>query len=372
MSSRAQFRVRDTEEQRQRRREADRERKRQKRAATRDAYRAANRLRMAAGRTVEPPEDTSARREAARTRAAERRSSESLEVTAARREIERGRAAERRSNESLEETAARRESDRGRAVIRRAEAQRQRSASARHDVLDQLRLGRLAANRDKFRHSLLLGPLSICYSCSRYTYPSGGSYVGCDSALFQPLHNSDSSHILPESEESVWVCTRCRTSLKKGKIPSFSVVNNIHVAPVPTELSCLNITEKRLICRVQAFMKLIVLPHGQRAMQGQAINFPVNTSELCSTLPRPVDRSGIILIAPPQSGSSDSTEVQRPSQYYAVRRPYVFRAIRWLKAHNQLYRDVEIDDDSLNEPDPEPHQPQQESEEGSPELKHRS
>ena len=296
MSSRAQFRVRDTEEQRQRRRKADRERKRQKRAATRDAYRAANRLRMAASRAVEPPEetaarreaartreaerrssesleDTSARREAARTRAAERRSSESLEETAARREIERGRAPERRSSESLEETAARRESDRGRAVIRRAEARWQRSASVRHDVLDQRRLGRLAANRDKFRHSLLLGPLSICYSCSRYTYPSGGSYVGCDSALFQPLHNSDSSHILPESEESVWVCTRCRTSLKKGKIPSFSVVNNMHVAPVPTELSCLNITEKRLICRVQAFMKLIVLPHGQRAMQGQAINF---------------------------------------------------------------------------------------------------
>ena len=276
-------------------------------------------------------------------------------------------------------------------MIRRAEAQRQRSASARHDVLDQRRLGRLAANRDKFRQSLLFGPLSICYSCGRYTYPSGGSYVGCDNALFRPLHHSDNSHILPEGEESVWVCTHCRTSLKKGKIPSFSVVNNMHVAPVstelsclnkipslvvnnmhvapvPTELSCLNITEKRLICRVQAFMKLVVLPHGQRAMQGQAINFPVNTSELCSALPWPVDRAGIIPIAPPQGSSSDSTEVQRPSQYYAVRRPYVFRATRWLKAHNQLYRDVEIDDDSLNEPNLEPHQPQQESEEGSPEL----
>ena len=82
----------------------------------------------------------------------------------------------------------------------------------------------------------------------------------------------------------------------------------------------------------------------------------------------PVDRAGIILIAPPQGSSSNSTEVQRPSQYYAVRRPHVFRAIRWLKAHYQLYRDVEIDDDSLNEPNPEPHQPQQESEEGSPEF----
>jgi len=114
-------------------------------------------------------------------------------------------------------------------------------------------------------------------------------------------------------------------------------------------------------------MKLIVLPYGQRALQGQAINFPVNTSELFSSLPRPVDRAGIILIAPPQGNSS---EVQRPSQYYAVRRPYVFPALQWLKAHNQLYSVVEIDNDSLNEPEAEPDQqrPQQESEDKSPKF----
>ena len=263
-------------------------------------------------------------------------------------------------NESLEETAARRETDRLRAMSRRAVAQQQ-SSSARHDVHDQRRLGRLAANLTKFRQSLLFGTLATCYSCSRYTYPSGGSYVDSDNAMLQPLHGCPNSHILPEGEDSVWLCTCCRTSLKKGKIPSFSVVNNMHVALVPPELSCLNVTEKRVICRVQAFMKLIVLLYGQRALQGQAINFPVNTSELFSSLPRPVDRAGIILIAPPQGSSSESSEVQRPSQYNAVRRPYVFRALLWLKAHNQLYSDVEIDNDSLNEPEAEPNQqrPQQ-------------
>jgi len=120
----------------------------------------------------------------------------------------------------------------------------------------------------------------------------------------------------------------------------------------------------------QAFMRLIVLPYGQRALQGQAINFPVNASELFSSLPRPVDRAGIILIYPPQGSSSDSSEVQRPSQYYAVRRPYVLWALQWLKAHNQLYSDVEIDNDSLNEPEAEPDQqrPRQESDNRSPEF----
>jgi len=157
-------------------------------------------------------------------------------------------------NESLEETAARRETDRLRAMSRRAAAQQQ-SSCARHDIHDQRRLGRLAANLTKFRQSLLLGPLANCYSCSRYTYPSGGSYVDSDNAMLQLLHG-------------------CANQ----KIPSFSVVNNMHVAPVPPELSCLNVTEKRLICRVQAFMKLVVLPYRQRDLQGQALSWVASMS----------------------------------------------------------------------------------------------
>ena len=138
----------------------------------------------------------------------------SLEEAAARRQDMRDRAAERRLNESLEETAARREAHRLRAMSCRAVAQHQ-SSCARHDVHDQCRLGRLAANRTKFRQSLLLGPLATCYSCSMYTYPSGGSYVDSDNAMLQPLHGCANSHILPEGEDSVWLCTRCRNSLKE-------------------------------------------------------------------------------------------------------------------------------------------------------------
>jgi len=53
MSSLAQLRVGDTEEQRQHRNEVDREQKCHKEATTHDAYRAANPLRMAARRTLE-------------------------------------------------------------------------------------------------------------------------------------------------------------------------------------------------------------------------------------------------------------------------------------------------------------------------------
>ena len=48
-------------------------------------------------------------------------------------------------------------------------------------------------------------------------------------------------------------------------------------------------------------MKLIVLPLGQRALAGQTINFPVNVSEVCNSLPRLLNSDGIVLVKPPES-----------------------------------------------------------------------
>ena len=158
------------------------------------------------------------------------------------------------------------------------------------------------------------------------------------------------SNVVCDSLNSVWICSRCNSSLKKHKLPSFASVNNMCVPPVPSELSCLNSMEKRLICRIQPFMKLIVLPYGQRALKGQTVNFPVNTGEVCSSLPRTLDNAGIVLIAPARTGSCDSTETPVPQTYFTVRRPYVIRALQWLQQHNSLYRDIEIEEVSDDAP----------------------
>ena len=97
-------------------------------------------------------------------------------------------------------------------------------------------------------------------------------------------------------------------------------------------------------------MKLIVLPYGQRALKGQTVNFPVNTSEVCSLLPRTLDNAGIVLIALVRTGSCDSTETPVPQTYFSVRRPYVIRALQWLQQHNSLYRDIEIEEVSDDAP----------------------
>ena len=97
-------------------------------------------------------------------------------------------------------------------------------------------------------------------------------------------------------------------------------------------------------------MKLVVLPYGQRALRGQTVNFPVNTSEVCSSLPKTLNNAGIVLIAPPRTGSSDTTETPVPQIYFSIRRPCVVRALHWLREYNTLYRDVEIEEVSDDTP----------------------
>ena len=97
-------------------------------------------------------------------------------------------------------------------------------------------------------------------------------------------------------------------------------------------------------------MKLIVLPYGQQALKGQTVNFPVNTSEICSLLPKTLDNAGIVLVAPSRTDDSDPMEIPVPQNYFSVRRPCIIRALQWLQQHNSLYRDIEIDEVAHDEP----------------------
>ena len=151
--------------------------------------------------------------------------------------------------------------------------------------------------------------------------------------------------------------------IKKGKIPPFATTNNMNVDEIPLKLSRLNTMEQRLISRVQDFMKLIVLPLGQRALAGQTINFPANVSEVFTSLPRPLNSNGVVLVKPTESTSAivsvpisdqkastssgpDSARASTSAcadtaqstcsststrNLYVVRKPLVVDALRWLR-----------------------------------------
>ena len=315
---------------------ADQQRKADRRASESEAQReqhlAAGQQREANRRASESEAQHEQRLAAGQQREANRRASESEVQRDQRLSSNRERITAYRSNMSVEERQQIRETD-------RINASRRRSA-ARQSVHDQQRGGAVS----QFRQSICTGPVNPCYCCTRLCYNNGGSFIDANDPLLLPIHNRELSNIIYDGEYSVWICSRCKRSLRRHKLPSFASVNNMSVPPVPPELSCLNSMEKRLICKVQPFMKLVVLPYGQRALQGQTVNFPVNTSEICSSLPKTLDNAGIVLIAPARTGSSDSTETPVAQTCFSVRRPYVVRALRWLKHHNTLYRDIEIEE----------------------------
>ena len=57
-------------------------------------------------------------------------------------------------------------------------------------------------------------------------------------------------------------------------------------------------------------MKLIVLPLGQRALAGQTINLSVNVSEVCNSLPRPLNSDGV---KPPESNTVSVSDARQPT-----------------------------------------------------------
>ena len=87
------------------------------------------------------------------------------------------------------------------------------------------------------------------------------------------------------------------TQIKQGKVPCQAVINNMYVDDTPVELASLEKLEQILIAQRIVFEKIIVMPKGQqRKVKGAICNVPVECHQTRSLLPRPPERSGIILL----------------------------------------------------------------------------
>lgn len=87
-------------------------------------------------------------------------------------------------------------------------------------------------------------------------------------------------------------------------------------------------------------MKKIAVMHKgqQRKIKGAICNVPVECDQTCNILPRPTERSGIILLK-----LKRKLEFRGHVYFEAVRPEFILAALNWLKANNVLYKDIEID-----------------------------
>lgn len=103
------------------------------------------------------------------------------------------------------------------------------------------------------------------------------------------------------------------------------------VDEIPSELECLQKLEQILTAQRIVFEKIIVLPKGQqRKVKGAICNFPVDCDKTCTVLPRPPERSGIMLKLKRKIAFRGHVYFQ------AVRPDIVINALNWLKINNPL------------------------------------
>ena len=187
---------------------------------------------------------------------------------------------------------------------------------------EQRRLDQLSKDSEKFRSGIIVS--------STNSYPYGRMHVTCCETvedLLAPLHSHPTTIPLPDvpEDECVWLCTCCQSILGKGIVPPFAYINN----------------KERWLAKI-------------------IINFPVDVSQVCNALPRPIDESGVVLVQLSSTSAStltadrgkdssstvpsSSSITTHSSKGYVVRKP---RALHWLNNSNTLYADIHIEDGNV-------------------------
>ena len=133
-------------------------------------------------------------------------------------------------------------------------------------------------------------------------------------------------------------------SYENKLLPTWKTKNNIIKYTLPTELQHLTLAEKLLIQRVSPLVPVVHIKNGILGTRGHVVSFFQDVSGICTELPRlPTD---ITMIKVVRTGvTADGENVQN---FFTVNCSRILNALKWLKQHNPLYKDIIINESNLN------------------------
>ena len=159
-------------------------------------------------------------------------------------------------------------------------------------------------------------------------------------------------------EITLELCVPCSRNLSKGTLPKFALANKLYSGPVPEELEGLTMVEKCMIARARVKSWIIKLqeqesdsasPTAQRGLKGHSIIYPQQPDQVANVLPPPVNETlAFICVIFVGSSALTTAWLREKAKPLAARREKVRGALRWLKANNPLYKNVEISEGNLN------------------------
>ena len=191
----------------------------------------------------------------------------------------------------------------------------------------------------QFKKKITEGPYFICIVCNRLLYKK--SVIRCITSKYpcQAFFKIQQSF-----DGKEYICKTCHSKVIKGKLPCQGIMNNMYVDETPSELASLEKLEQILIAKRIVFQKIVVMPKGQqKKIKGAICNVPVESDQTCNELPRPPERSGIIMLK-----LKRKLQFKGHVYFQAVRPELIQQALKWLKAHNPLYKNVVLDINNIN------------------------
>ena len=150
---------------------------------------------------------------------------------------------------------------------------------------------------------------------------------------------------ITSANDKEWICLNCHVTLKRGKMPVQAKCNNLELAPLPTELTDLNDLEIRMISQRIPFVKMVALPSGrQHGIHGPAVNVPAKLDFICTQFPRLPSETQLVPMK-----LKRRLKYKSHYMYDYVRPEKVLAALRWLKANNEHYAEIVINDKWLED-----------------------
>ena len=140
-----------------------------------------------------------------------------------------------------------------------------------------------------------------------------------------------------------YICVTCNYNLRKEtpKMPAQAVANGLSLPDIPPELFGLNEIERRLISVRIPFFKIMALHRAgsHYRVNGPCVNVTSTISKVCNLLPILPDEAQLIPMK-----LKRKIFYKGYHMYRHIRKDVVMNAVKWLKEHNEYYKDIELND----------------------------
>ena len=143
----------------------------------------------------------------------------------------------------------------------------------------------------------------------------------------------------------LYICKTCDKKLKSSKVPCHAVLNKLQIFDLPKESSDIRKLEKVLVAKRLLFKKITIMPKSQfPKVKGAIYNFPIDSVDVSSLLPRQADSNGLMII-----------KLKRKLEYKGhvycepISPRIVIELLEYLKLHNHLYKNVTIVPDNISQ-----------------------